>query len=113
MNDGNDDPTPDGVYAPAPSPEEVAAAATSPRGGWSAKQLAAWGVPWPPPKGWREDLARRYRLDLDVEPLPFTPKKGRSAKAAAPSTVGAPLAPCTVAVRDIGAVDPDDPPPWL
>lgn len=25
----------------------------SERGGWSRRQLAEWGVPWPPPKGWR------------------------------------------------------------
>jgi hypothetical protein len=30
--------------------------ARSPAGGWSAKTLAAWGVPWPPPKGWRKRL---------------------------------------------------------
>jgi hypothetical protein len=22
-------------------------------GGWTRKQLAEWGVPWPPPKGWK------------------------------------------------------------
>jgi len=31
-------------------------AGRSPRGGWKAKQLAKWGVPWPPPKGWRKAL---------------------------------------------------------
>lgn len=25
-------------------------------GGWTAKQLRQWGVPWPPPKGWRKAL---------------------------------------------------------
>ncbi len=25
-------------------------------GGWSKSDLAAWGVPWPPPKGWRKAL---------------------------------------------------------
>jgi 5-methylcytosine-specific restriction endonuclease McrA len=24
--------------------------------GWSREQLAIWGVPWPPPKGWKERL---------------------------------------------------------
>jgi hypothetical protein len=28
----------------------------SARGGFTRKQLAAWGVPWPPPKGWRRQL---------------------------------------------------------
>lgn len=27
-------------------------------GGWSKKQLAEWGVPWPPPKGWRACLEK-------------------------------------------------------
>ncbi len=26
------------------------------RGGFKKKQLAKWGVPWPPPKGWRSAL---------------------------------------------------------
>ena len=30
--------------------------AKSPKGGWTKKQLAKWGVPWPPPKGWRARL---------------------------------------------------------
>lgn len=25
-------------------------------GGWTAKTLRKWGVPWPPPKGWRKAL---------------------------------------------------------
>lgn len=104
----------DGGRAPAPSPDEVAAAVSSPSGGWSAKQLAAWGVPWPPPKGWRRELERRHRLGLDVEPVTFTPKRERRAQAAANPAGGAPLAvPATVAVRDTGTIDPDDPPPWL
>lgn len=35
--------------------EEIDAART-PGGGWTKKQLAAWGVGWPPPKGWRKAL---------------------------------------------------------
>ncbi|MDR6688981.1 hypothetical protein J2Y41_004581 [Arthrobacter sp. 1088] len=26
------------------------------KGGYSRAQLAAWGVPWPPPKGWKQAL---------------------------------------------------------
>lgn len=33
-------------------------AAASPRGGFTRRQLAAWGVPWPPPKGWKKRLIR-------------------------------------------------------
>lgn len=32
--------------------EEVEAA-RSPKGGWTRATLAKWGVPWPPPRGWR------------------------------------------------------------
>ena len=42
-----------------PSPDEVLQART-PAGGWTRQQLAEWGVPWPPPKGWRRDLEERY-----------------------------------------------------
>lgn len=31
-------------------------AARSPAGGWRRATLAKWGVPWPPPKGWRKAL---------------------------------------------------------
>ena len=24
--------------------------------GWTREQLAAWGIPWPPPPGWQEHL---------------------------------------------------------
>jgi hypothetical protein len=39
-----------------PTQAEIEAART-PAGGWTREQLAAWGVPWPPPKGWRRRLA--------------------------------------------------------
>lgn len=43
-----------------PSPEEIEAART-PAGGWKRDQLAAWGVPWPPPKGWKDELIERWK----------------------------------------------------
>lgn len=39
----------------APTAAEIEAAMT-PSGGWTRDQLAAWGVPWPPPKGWKRRL---------------------------------------------------------
>jgi hypothetical protein len=30
----------------------------SPKGGWTRATLAAWGVSWPPPKGWKEKLLK-------------------------------------------------------
>ena len=37
--------------------EEVEAG-RSPAGGFTKKQLASWGVPWPPPAGWLHALMR-------------------------------------------------------
>jgi hypothetical protein len=42
-----------------PSPREVESAKT-PRGAWTAKQLAQWGVAWPPRHGWRERLREQW-----------------------------------------------------
>lgn len=39
-------------------PEEIELART-PNGGWTKATLAKWGVPWPPPKGWRAKLEGR------------------------------------------------------
>ena len=36
--------------------EEEIEAGRSPNGGWSKATLASWGVPWPPPKGWKSRL---------------------------------------------------------
>jgi hypothetical protein len=36
-----------------PTREEIAAAR------FTRARLASWGVPWPPPKGWREELEAR------------------------------------------------------
>jgi hypothetical protein len=38
-----------------PSPEEIIAGRTG-NGGWKRSVLEQWGVPWPPPKGWRRQL---------------------------------------------------------
>ncbi len=48
-----------------PTDEEIEAARTI-RGGWTRDQLAAWGVSWPPPGGWREQL-RRTRAAMNPE----------------------------------------------
>lgn len=31
-------------------------AAKTERGGWTKETLAGWGIPWPPPRGWKEKL---------------------------------------------------------
>jgi hypothetical protein len=50
-----------------PSPDEIQAART-PAGGWTKAQLAAWGVPWPPPTGWKERLENAWRARPTVPP---------------------------------------------
>lgn len=35
--------------------EQIEAAKTA-KGGWKRATLAAWGVPWPPPSGWRKQI---------------------------------------------------------
>ncbi len=42
-----------------PSPQEILAHRSG-TGGWKKATLARWGVPWPPPKGWKADLEARY-----------------------------------------------------
>ncbi|MEU0698123.1 hypothetical protein ABZ349_29660 [Streptomyces niveus] len=44
-----------------PSPEEVEAART-PNGGYGRTQLAAWGIDWPPPKGWSKEPKKRWQV---------------------------------------------------
>ncbi|RSS79406.1 hypothetical protein [Streptomyces sp. WAC06614] len=51
-----------------PSPDEVSAAQTA-NGGWTKSQLAEWGVPWPPPSGWRKRLEAKWNGE-DVAPFP-------------------------------------------
>lgn len=34
---------------------EIVAAQTA-GGTWTKEQLATWGVPWPPPRGWKQRL---------------------------------------------------------
>jgi hypothetical protein len=41
--------------------EEILACQTE-NGGWTKKTLAQWGVPWPPPKGWKDALIKNGTL---------------------------------------------------
>lgn len=57
--------------------EEEIEAGRSPTGGFSRETLAAWGVPWPPPKGWKAALlAGQSMQDAGLrseEPSPIRP----------------------------------------
>lgn len=59
--------------------EQEINAAKTPRGGWTRAQLAAWGVSWPPRKGWRKKLlgprAERIQPRPRVGPEPATDKQ--------------------------------------
>lgn len=44
-----------GITSRVVTAEEIEAAKT-PKGAWTRAQLAQWGVPWPPPKGWKQAL---------------------------------------------------------
>lgn len=44
-----------------PTPDEMRAAQTA-YGGWTAETLASWGVPWPPPAGWKKGLERFWAV---------------------------------------------------
>lgn len=46
----------------APSPDDVQRAMTK-NGGWTRATLATWGVPWPPPRGWRRRLAAQWEWE--------------------------------------------------
>lgn len=53
------------VITAAVSEEEIMAKCTpkslaSGNPAWTAKQLAEWGVPWPPPGGWKDALIANY-----------------------------------------------------
>jgi hypothetical protein len=44
-----------------PSPDDIEAARTE-ASGWTRPQLAEWGVPWPPPKGWKTRLIEQWKI---------------------------------------------------
>lgn len=54
-------------------------------GGWTRKQLSDWGVPWPPPAGWKKKLIAKgsplgradfHGVDLERRARDF--RRGRS-----------------------------------
>jgi hypothetical protein len=63
-------------------------------GGWTREQLAGWGVPWPPPRGWKKrlegkleskqefnDFAERiYRDNLSDSQVHDAPENGTSVR---------------------------------
>ena len=58
----------------APTASEIIAART-PAGGWTKDTLAQWGVPWPPPKGWRRSLTRPSGQFAPSQSTALSPKE--------------------------------------
>jgi hypothetical protein len=50
------------VVKTKPTEAEIQEART-PCGGWTRETLAKWGVPWPPPRGWKKKLIREEEAD--------------------------------------------------
>ena len=50
--------------------EEEIMAWQTPKGGWTKDTLAEWGIPWPPPKGWKKGLLRRAKRLADISQPP-------------------------------------------
>ena len=46
--------------------DEIMARRTN-NGGWTRETLAEWGVPWPPPKGWKRALIDATETDGNRE----------------------------------------------
>lgn len=40
------------------------------KGGFTRATMASWGVPWPPPRGWRQALLAGEPIPSDGSPLP-------------------------------------------
>jgi hypothetical protein len=53
--------------------EEEIEAGRSQAGGYTKAQLARWGVPWPPPKGWKEALLAGTPMEREVQPSAVRP----------------------------------------
>ena len=43
-----------------PSKEQIEKAVT-PNGGYTRQQLSQWGIDWPPPKGWKQQLIEQHK----------------------------------------------------
>lgn len=57
--------------------EEIEAGKT-PKGAWTRATLEGWGVPWPPPKGWRQAImaGRSVEPPKPREPAPDSLEAG-------------------------------------
>jgi hypothetical protein len=54
-------------------------AARTPAGGWTRETLTGWGVPWPPPHGWKEALLnpKRNRAPAHIRRKQFAAKSAK------------------------------------
>ena len=84
-------------------------AARTPAGGWTRKTLAGWGVPWPPPRGWRQRLLRGLP-PMETDPV----QMGRAAASINPTWPASWRAPVQPRYNPVWPGSPPDmnPPPW-
>lgn len=75
-----------------PVSEAEIMAARTPKGSWTRATLASWGVPWPPPEGWKQRL---------IQGLPQEPPRSKAAPAQRPLSGTGP------GPRIPGPLDPD------
>lgn len=51
-----------------PISEQEILSRRSPAGGWTRKQLAEWGISWPPRRGWKKRLMQSGRMVQQSKP---------------------------------------------
>jgi ribonuclease HI len=59
--------------------KEIESLKTS-NGGWTRERLARWGVPWPPPKGWKKKLLNENKTATETTTNETTKVKIKTAK---------------------------------
>lgn len=64
-------------------PPSTVEAARTRRGGWTRETLAEWGVPWPPPAGWRQQLRSNWEKRMVRLAVAAGERAARSEKRAA------------------------------
>ena len=60
--------------------------------GWTAKRLAAYGIAWPPVKGWRTKLLREYEKHAGLPKAKTLPHPPRQQRTDAPKQESLPFA---------------------
>lgn len=81
-----------------PTAAEIEAARTT-NGGWKRSTLKRWGVPWPPPKGWRKRLLAQAPASSPATPP--NPRRGGPEEFPAERSSSCSWCPNTIEVGDM------------